>query len=135
MSDTREQWTALVKQRQRAAAKPHKYGAKAKIVDGIRFASTKEAKRYQELKLLEKAGELHDLRLQQSLTLCAWHWDHSIAHVIGKYVADFVYCQCLRTPCVRSHLVYEDVKGFKTALYRWKKKHVEVQYGIQIREI
>jgi hypothetical protein len=27
------------------------------------------------------------------------------------------------------------VKGFKTPLYRWKKKHVEAQYGITIREV
>jgi hypothetical protein len=31
--------------------------------------------------------------------------------------------------------VVEDVKGFKTELYRWKKKHVEAQYGIEIVEI
>lgn len=31
--------------------------------------------------------------------------------------------------------VVEDVKGFKTPLYKWKKKHVEAQYGITIREI
>ena len=38
---------------------------------------------------------------------------------------------------VNSHpeLLDEDVKGFKTPLYRWKKKHVEAQYKITVVEI
>ena len=42
----------------------NKYGNKKTVVDGITFDSRKEAKRYQELKLLEKAGEIKDLRRQ-----------------------------------------------------------------------
>ncbi len=44
-------------------------------------------------------------------------------------VADFSYTDT-RTGLV----VVEDVKGFKTPLYRWKKRHVEAQYGFRILE-
>jgi hypothetical protein len=112
-----------------------KYRAQPTMADGIRFHSAKEARRYGELKLLEKAGELHDLRLQQPLELTAFSSVRRMGALVGRYFADFVYCECLRTPCARSHLVYEDVKGFRTPLYKWKKKHVELQYGITVREI
>lgn len=113
----------------------HKYHATATTVDGIRFASKKEAARYQELKLLEKAGEIHNIAVQPGFDLAAYRVGDRLPLLIGRYVADFVYCTCLRTPCVKSHLVIEDVKGFKTPLYRWKKKHVEAQYGITIVEV
>lgn len=122
-----------------AARKPQerrsKYGAVKTTVDGIVFHSAKEARRYGELKLLVKAGEIHDLRCQHVLELAVPIGGYVAHKVVGKYLADFVYCACRRVPCVRSHLVYEDVKGFKTPLYRWKKRHVEAQFGIQIVEI
>lgn len=97
-------------------------------MDGIRFASQKEARRYTELKMLEKAGEIFDLRLQPEYPLCAWQ--NGNAPIVGKYRADFSYLD------VKSRKgVVEDVKGFKTPLYKWKKKHVEAQYGIEIREV
>lgn len=114
-----------------------KYGAKRTTVDGITFASMKEARRYQELKLLEKAGEIHGLRLQPRFPLCA---DRGVPPeppvILGYYIADFEYCECRRgQKCERTRRVVEDVKGFKTPLYRWKKKHMAAEHGIQIREI
>lgn len=106
-----------------------KYRAVPTVVDGIRFASKKEARRYQELRLLEKAGEIRGLTLQVPLVLSAGN-DRRTS--IGKYVADFVYEE--RTGQDWCHRV-EDAKGFKTPLYRWKKKHVAAQYGIEIREV
>jgi hypothetical protein len=52
---------------------------------------------------------------------------------IGKYVADFKYFR-LDAP---TGWVIEDVKSpaTRTALYRWKKKHTECQYGIKITEV
>ena len=44
-----------------------KYMAKKCQVDGIKFDSLKEARRYQELRLLERAGKIADLRV---LVLC-----------------------------------------------------------------
>jgi hypothetical protein len=111
--------------------RPHKFNAKPTVVDGIRFASMKEAKRYQELKLLEKAGEVKGLQLQPVYELSVPVPHRTTARVkIGKYVADFRY-----RLGPKGVLVVEDVKGFKTPLYRWKKRHVEAQYGIEIREV
>jgi hypothetical protein len=106
----------------------HKYGAKPKTIDGIRFASTKEAQRYQELKLWEKSGEIRCLRLQPEYTLDAG------GTILGVYRADFEYV-LIHEGCPGWSRIVEDVKGFKTPLYRWKKKHVEAQYGITIREV
>ena len=108
-----------------------KYGAKPTVVDGIRFHSAKEAKRYQELKVLLKAGEIHDLALQPAFDLdVIGGFVKDVRYRIGGYKADFQYTEW-RT----GKRIVEDVKGFKTPLYRWKKKHVEAQYGVQIREV
>lgn len=123
-----------------AVRRAHKYGAVATEVDGIRFASKKEAARYVELKMLEKAGEIDGLQLQPRFHLAVpndhGHYPTQDASddvnkwCVGHYVADFAYND------KRSHKwVVEDVKGFKTPLYKWKKKHVEAQYGIEIREV
>lgn len=116
--------------------KPSKYRAQPTVVDGIRFASQKEARRYGELKLLEKAGEIHGLVLQPAFGLHATATDTRRTFQVGWYKADFEYCECRRgAKCERTRVVVEDVKGFKTPLYRWKKKHVEAQYRVTIREV
>ena len=117
----------------------HKYGAKPTVIDGIRFASQKEARRYGELKLLEKAGHIARLTLQQRFELCVPKTnlrgdvnDPGWMITVGHYVADFCYDELSLTV---TKFVVEDVKGFKTPLYRWKKKHVMAQYGIEIKEV
>ena len=111
----------------------HKYGAITTTVDGIRFASKAEAQRYAELRLLEKAGEIRELSCQPRFPLFSPErgsgGPYGRFHV-GDYVADFRYRQG-----PNGVLVIEDVKGMKTALYRWKKKHFEAQYGLSITEI
>lgn len=119
--------------RKPAKAGRSKYGAIPTTVDGIRFDSAKEAKRYGELKLLEKAQEIYGLVVQPSYPLevvVAHARAEARRHVIGTYRGDFVYYTS-----DGNDPVVEDVKGFKTPLYRWKKKHFEAQYGIEIREI
>lgn len=116
------------------ATRRSKYRAVKTVVDGITFASKAEARRYAELKLLEKAGEISDVKLQPRFELSVILAPSGApitgsVKVIGEYVGDFSYWGH-NIGCV-----VEDVKGFKTPLYRWKKKHVEAQYGIQIREI
>jgi hypothetical protein len=106
---------------------------------GIRFHSKKEAARYVELTLREKAGEIARLKRQQYFELRVPLTDlrgdvrdlRRVA-VIGNYVADFTYDE-LTVEATR--FVVEDVKGFRTPQYRWKKKHFEAQYGIEIREV
>ena len=106
----------------------HKFNAKPTVVDGIRFASKKEATRYGELRLLEKAGEIHLLQLQPAFNLWTSAGKAWTQKPVGQYRADFAYLD------YRKGRVVEDVKGFKTPLYRWKKRHVEAQYNITILE-
>lgn len=108
-----------------------KYGAQPTTVDGIRFDSKREAARYSELKLLEAAGEIRDLELQPRFPLFVASTTGSPRELIriGEYRADFKY----REKGGRGFVV-EDCKGFRTALYRWKKRHVEAQYNVIIRE-
>lgn len=98
-----------------------KYRAVRTTVDGVTFASKKEAARYQQLKLLERAGEISDLKLQPTFTIDVGE------HRICKYRADFAYRQ-------GGADVVEDVKGFKTAAYRLKAKLLKATHGITILE-
>lgn len=104
----------------------HKYRAIPAVVDGIRFDSKAEAKRYGELKLLEKAGEIWDLLRQVHYPLHAFGAQSMNDKLVGRYVADFSY------RCGRGHVV-EDVKGWDTPLSKWKRKHVKAQYGIDVQ--
>lgn len=131
----------------RRAGPRTKYGAVRTTVDGITFHSAKEARRYRELKLRERALEIMDLRVQPRYTLCALVLEGAdcrnvnmgtIAnrrHPVGDYVADFEYRECDHA---NGHsgwrMVVEDVKGVKTALYQLKKRLFEAQYGVKIRE-
>ena len=103
--------------------KKSKYGAIRTEIDGISFDSKREAARYQELRLLEQAGEIENLRLQVPYELIAKSkYGRSI-----KYVADFVYSRNGLT-------VVEDAKGVRTPVYRLKKRMMAEKYGIQIKE-
>jgi hypothetical protein len=102
-----------------------KYHATPTEVDGIRFASKAEARRYGELLLMEREGEIMDIRLQPRFPLLV----NSVK--VGTYVADFMYLIPGQPPVS----VVEDVKGAKTPVYRLKKKIVEAQYGIEIQEV
>lgn len=96
----------------------NKYRAKKTEIDGIVFDSKREAARYQDLKLLERVGAIRDLKLQPKYPLKVE------GKLIATYVADFTYfdAQMLRP-------VVEDAKGFKTPVYRLKKKLFLVLYG------
>ena len=96
----------------------HKYRAQPTVVDGIRFASKKEARRYSELKLLERAGRITNLRRQVRYKL--------VQSVV--YVADFTYEES-------GENIVEDVKGFKTPTYKQKRRLMQDQHGITIREV
>ena len=101
-----------------------KYGAKKTVVDGITFSSKKEAKRYEQLRLLLAAGSITDLKLQQRIR-CVVN-----GVKVCDYVSDFsYYCR------VKQDIVWEDVKGFKTDVYKLKKKLVKACTGIDITEI
>lgn len=100
-----------------------KYRAIPTVIDGIRFDSKKEAKRYQELKLLERAHQIRDLKLQVPFILLPKsEYGRDI-----KYVADFTYYE-------GDKFIVEDVKGVRTSTYKVKKRLLAEKYGIKIRE-
>jgi Protein of unknown function (DUF1064). len=94
-----------------------KYKAKKTIIDGITFDSKSEAKRYEELKLLQRGGAIQNLSLQPRFMLQEGfvNIDTGKKERAIEYVADFQYDEGDRT-------VVEDVKGFKTADYKIKRK-------------
>ena len=100
-----------------------KYHNRKTSVDGIRFDSKKEAKRYLELKILEKAGAIKDLRRQVPYVLI----NKSRYGRAIKYVADFVYYE-------DNKLVVEDVKGVRTPVYKLKKRLMAERFGIEVKE-
>ena len=101
----------------------HKYGAIATTVDGIRFASKKEAQRYGFLKSLARADRLRDLELQPKFP-CVVN-----GKKICTYIADFKYTD------EDGNEVIEDVKGVETAIFRLKKKLVESLYPVEIKVV
>ncbi|WP_392435338.1 DUF1064 domain-containing protein [Finegoldia magna] len=109
-----------------------KYRAKKTVVDGIKFDSKREAERYCELKLLEKAKEIRNLVLQPRFLLQDEFFDkNEIKHKKIEYVADFMYIdKCGKT-------IVEDVKGVLTDVYKIKKKMFLKKYDDQyeFREI
>jgi hypothetical protein len=110
-----------------------KYAAVPTTIDGVRFSSKKEAARYLELKMLQKAGEIKGLELQPKFPLYVGKVGERIERAdkpVCSYIADFRYREG-PTGILR----IEDVKGMKTPVYRLKKKMVEAQYGIEIREV
>lgn len=110
----------------------NKYRNKKITIDGITFDSIKEGKRYKELKLLEKAKEITELKLQVPFELLAKYEINGKKRQGIKYIADFAYID-IRT----KKYVVEDVKSpaTKTQVYKMKKKLFEQKYGIEISEI
>ena len=105
----------------RKGKRNNKYNAQTTIIDGIRFDSKREAMRYGELKLLECTGQIQNLKTHVRFPL------HISGHLLTTYEADFVYLE-------NGVRVIEDVKGVRTREYRKKKKHMKIEYGIDIRE-
>ena len=109
----------------------NKYKTKKTIIDNIKFDSKKEANRYCELKLLEKAKEISHLILQPEFLLLEGFRYKGKKIQSMKYIADFQYIEKDGTEVV------EDVKGFKTKEYNIKKKLFLHKYGdrFDFREI
>lgn len=107
--------------------KPNKYRAMRTIVGDVMFHSKGEARRYVELKHLENAGEILDLRRQVPFKLMAWSPEGPVQ--IGTYKADFTY-RDLKT----NEEITEDFKGCRTAHYMRTKKILLANYGITIKE-
>jgi len=101
---------------------PSKWRNVPVIVDGIRFASQREANRYAELKIELQAGEIADLELQKRFALCV-----NGVHICD-YIADFVYCR-------QGIPVVEDAKGKPTDVYKIKRALMRAIQGVEIVEV
>lgn len=111
--------------------KQPKYRNKKVTIDGITFDSQLEAQRYGELKLMERAGMITDLKLQQEYVLIpAQKRKDGKKEQKCSYYADFTY-----TDAVTGELVCEDAKGVKTKEYVIKRKLMLFNFGIEIKEI
>jgi len=97
--------------------KQRKYKNIKKVIDGIEFDSIKEATRYQDLLLLQKARKIRFLTLQPEFVLQDSFKISKTTHRAIKYIADFQYVD-MET----GKTIIEDVKGMKTEVYKIKKK-------------
>jgi len=107
----------------RRSAGRTKYNAIPTEIDGIRFASKAESRRYADLKLMEQAGLIQDL-------VCHPRYEIRVNDMhVCYYEADFSYTD-------GGESIVEDVKTSVTVtrLYRLKKKLMKACHGISIRE-
>lgn len=115
-----------------------KYGNRKVKRDGIVFDSKREADRWNELKILEKVGEIYGLKRQVEFVLLDKQYSKTEVTKRGKpkvaekklsYIADFTYFD-------KNHeYIVEDAKGMKTEVYRIKKKLMLFIHGIEITEV
>lgn len=120
----------------------HKYGNKKIQLDGHIFDSKKEAERYIQLRAMQKQGDISGLELQKKFVLIPTLRRKSTVNAKGKpipgkvvvkersYYADFVYYDEHR-----GEYVVEDVKGFKTDVYKLKRDMMYWIHGIEVREV
>lgn len=120
-----------------------KYHNRKITVDGKTFDSRKEARRYTELVLLERAGKISNLETQKEFVLIPAQYETFVRHGKGgKPLKDGR--RCIERPCIyKADFVYkengktvvEDTKGFKTKDYIIKRKLMLFVHGIKIKEV
>jgi len=98
------------------------------------YASKKEYYRSNELKLLQRAGEISNLKEQVPYELIPAQFEvvngkKKCIERSVKYIADFQYID------KDGNLVVEDTKGYRTEVYKIKRKLMLYVHGIKIREI
>lgn len=97
------------------------------VIDGIKFASKKESKRYLDLELMQKDGLISELQLQEKFLLIPKQEGERACH----YVCDFSYIE-------NGIRIIEDVKSVATKKlpgYILKRKMMLFFHGIKIREV
>ena len=116
-----------------------KYRAKKVTIGGETFDSQKEYNRWQELKIMQRAGIIHDLKRQVKFVLTPTIREPDIIgpkggrkpgkviELASSYVADFTYYK-------DEDFIVEDCKGFKTPEYILKRKMMFYLKGIRIHE-
>lgn len=95
----------------------NKYKNKKTTIDGIKFDSKLEARRYNKLKLMEQTGLIKDLVLQPKYELLKSFKRRGKLYRKVTYIADFTYFDN-----EKNRQVIEDVKGFETKDFKLKLK-------------
>lgn len=121
------------------------YNVKTKTSDGLVFDSTKEARRWEQLLLLQRAGKITELQRQVAYELIPAQYEtyprfskkgerlkdgQKLIERKVEYVADFVYHDA-----EKGELIVEDTKGVRTKDYIIKRKLMLLIHGIRIKEI
>ena len=108
--------------------KPSKYKNVKTVIDGVTFASKKEAERYRVLKTMEQSGKITGLELQKRYQIAPG------CTILGRkrppryYVADFCYFDA------DGNYIVNDVKGKITDVYSLKRHLMKTVHGIDIFE-
>lgn len=112
------------------AVRGNKYKNEKTERNGFKFDSKKEADRWSELQILERAGVITKLQRQVKFTLIPSQKVGNVTLHSADYYADFVYEQ-------NGRWIVEDVKSpaTKTPVYQIKKKLMLQKYGILIKEV
>lgn len=108
-----------------------KYGNRKVVVDGHKFDSKLEGKRYKELKLMQELGLIKNLKLHPEFILIPPFKKNGRSYRKTSYFADFSYFSVKE-----NKTIIEDTKGFKTDIYKLKKKLFEYRYkDMEIKEV
>jgi hypothetical protein len=99
----------------------NKYNARKTVIDGIEFDSRREAERYQELQILERAGYIKGLKIHPIYTLIDGFEYRGKRERPIKYEGDFQYVE-------NGEIVCEDVKGVRTKVFMLKQKLFKLRY-------
>lgn len=121
------------------------YNVKTKTTDGLIFDSTKEARRWEQLLLLQRAGKITELQRQVTYELIPAQYEtyprfsksgdrlkdgQRLLERKVEYIADFVY-----TDAETGQNIVEDAKGVRTKDYVLKRKLMLAVHGIRIKEV
>ena len=98
-----------------------KYRNKKTQIGMYVFDSIAESKRYKELALLEKAGQIKGLELQPKFLLQEGFKKNGKTYRKIEYIADFMYIE-------NGKVIIEDVKGMETDIFKLKRKMFEYKY-------
>lgn len=99
----------------------NKYRNKKVIVEDYVFDSIEESRRYKELKLLLRAGQISNLELQPHFILQDSFKKNGKTYRKIEYIADFKYIE-------NGKIIVEDVKGMQTDVFKLKHKLFEKKY-------
>jgi len=106
----------------------NKYGAKPQVVDGVRFDSKRELRRWGELQIRERAGEISKLERQVTYVLApsVKIEGESRARPALRYKADFRYVEAGQT-------IVADAKGHADEAFRIRQHLMKSVHGIDVR--